>query len=59
VQLATHSIQGAIDNPFTAPPQGAMPSATKMVPKMTKNQLRRAKKKEQKKAEVSLNCAHI
>src|SRR5690349_22397447 len=33
-----------------------MPSATKMAPKMTKNQMRRAKKKELKKAEVSLHC---
>jgi len=33
-----------------------MPSAVKMAPKMTKNQMRRAKKKEQKKAQqVSLN----
>jgi splicing factor 3B subunit 2 len=30
-----------------------MPSAVKMAPKMTKNQMRRAKKKEQKKAQVS------
>ncbi|KFY72976.1 hypothetical protein V499_06912 [Pseudogymnoascus sp. VKM F-103] len=36
-----------------------MPSATKMAPKMTKNQMRRAKKKEQKKTEVSIDsmCA--
>jgi splicing factor 3B subunit 2 len=34
-----------------------MPSAVKMAPKMTKNQMRRAKKKEQKKTQVSNICA--